>query len=387
MNSGAYCGYSAVCSFFFNFSAGRTSPIRYFWMTPKGGLNLAFTIIKKILTAIPVLFIVSIVLFLLLSVMPGDAADSMATADATAEEVEQLRESMGLNDPFYVQYFRWLTNVFRGDFGISLLNGASVTEKVVTRLPVTLELTLLAMLIAVAIALPMGVLSATHRNGILDAIASFVSMVGVAMPHFWLAMLLIILFAVNLNVLPASGFTPIDESLADNLRRMILPAFSVGLGFAATVMRQTRSNMIDVLNADYISTAKAKGLSSGVIVWKHGVRNALIPVITVIGMQTGRLFGGAIVIETIFGLPGLGTAIVNSIYSRDYQMTMGCVMMVAVIIILINTVVDILYVVIDPRVRSAKKGGAKCTVRELKAAPTSGRSCTASFRENLRCSV
>lgn len=320
---------------------------------------MAFTIIKKILTAIPVLFIVSIVLFLLLSVMPGDAADSMATADATAEEVEQLRESMGLNDPFYVQYFRWLTNVFRGDFGISLLNGASVTEKVVTRLPVTLELTLLAMLIAVAIALPMGVLSATHRNGILDAIASFVSMVGVAMPHFWLAMLLIILFAVNLNVLPASGFTPIDESLADNLRRMILPAFSVGLGFAATVMRQTRSNMIDVLNADYISTAKAKGLSSGVIVWKHGVRNALIPVITVIGMQTGRLFGGAIVIETIFGLPGLGTAIVNSIYSRDYQMTMGCVMMVAVIIILINTVVDILYVVIDPRVRSAKKGGAK----------------------------
>ena len=149
-----------------------------------------------------------------------------------------------------------------------------------------MELTLLAMLIAVAIALPMGVLSATHRNGILDAIASFVSMVGVAMPHFWLAMLLIILFAVNLNVLPASGFTPIDESLADNLRRMIMPAFSVGLGFAATVMRQTRSNMIDVLNADYISTAKAKGLSSGVIVWKHGVRNALIPVITVIGMQT-----------------------------------------------------------------------------------------------------
>lgn len=317
------------------------------------------TIIKKILTAIPVLLVVSIVLFLLLNVMPGDAADSMAAADATAEEIEQLREDMGLNDPIYIQYLKWLKNVLKGDFGISLLNAASVTEKIVTRLPVTLELTLLAMLIAVAIALPMGVLSATHRNSFLDTIASFVSMIGVAVPHFWLAMMLVILFAVNLHWLPASGFTPISEGLGDNLRRMILPAFSVGLGFAATVMRQTRSNMIDVLSADYISTAKAKGMSNAVIVWKHGVRNALIPVITVIGMQTGRLFGGAIVIESIFGLPGLGTAIVQSIYSRDYQMTMGCVMMVAVIIIVINTLVDILYVVIDPRTRSTGKGGAK----------------------------
>ena len=317
------------------------------------------TITKKILTAIPVLLIVSMVLFLLLNVMPGDAADSMAAADATAEEIAQLREDLGLNDPLYIQYFNWLRNVIKGDFGISLLNGASVTEKIATRLPVTLELTLLAMTIAVAIALPMGVLSATKRNSIFDTIASVFSMIGVAIPHFWLAMLLVILFAVKLHVLPASGFTPIDVSLAKNLRGMILPAFSVGLGFAATVMRQTRSNMIDVLSADYINTAKAKGMSNGVIVWKHGVRNALIPVVTVIGMQTGRLLGGAIVVESIFGLPGLGTAIVQSIFSRDYQMTMGCVMMVAIIIIAINTLVDILYVVIDPRTRSTRKGGAK----------------------------
>ena len=317
------------------------------------------TITKKILTAIPVLLIVSMVLFLLLNVMPGDAADSMAAADATAEEIAQLREDLGLNDPLYIQYFNWLRNVIKGDFGISLLNGASVTEKIATRLPVTLELTLLAMTIAVAIALPMGVLSATKRNSIFDTIASVFSMIGVAIPHFWLAMLLVILFAVKLHVLPASGFTPIDVSLAKNLRGMILPAFSVGLGFAATVMRQTRSNMIDVLSADYINTAKAKGMSNGVIVWKHGVRNALIPVVTVIGMQTGRLLGGAIVVESIFGLPGLGTAIVQSIFSRDYQMTMGCVMMVAIIIIAINTLVDILYVVIDPRTRSSRKGGAK----------------------------
>lgn len=247
----------------------------------------------------------------------------------------------------------------KGDFGISFLNGASVTEKIVTRLPVTLELTLLAMLIAVAIALPMGVLSATHRNSAIDAIASFISMIGVAVPHFWLAMMLIIIFSVNLHWLPASGFTPISQGLGKNLIKMIMPAFSVGLGFAATVMRQTRSNMIDVLGTDYISTAKAKGMSKSVVVWKHGVRNALIPVITVIGMQTGRLFGGAIVVETLFGLPGIGTAIVQSIFSRDYQMTMGCVMMVAVIIILINTIVDILYVIIDPRVRTTRKSGAK----------------------------
>ena len=320
---------------------------------------MLFSILKKILTAIPVLLVVSIVLFLLLNVMPGDAADSMSTMDATAEEVEALRESLGLNDPMYIQYLRWLKNVLKGDFGISFLNGASVTEKIVTRLPVTLELTLLAMLIAVAIALPMGVLSATHRNSAIDAIASFISMIGVAVPHFWLAMMLIIIFSVNLHWLPASGFTPISQGLGKNLIKMIMPAFSVGLGFAATVMRQTRSNMIDVLGTDYISTAKAKGMSKSVVVWKHGVRNALIPVITVIGMQTGRLFGGAIVVETLFGLPGIGTAIVQSIFSRDYQMTMGCVMMVAVIIILINTIVDILYVIIDPRVRATRKSGAK----------------------------
>lgn len=320
---------------------------------------MLFSILKKILTAIPVLLVVSVVLFLLLNVMPGDAADSMSTMDATAEEVEALRESLGLNDPMYIQYLRWLKNVLKGDFGISFLNGASVTEKIVTRLPVTLELTLLAMLIAVAIALPMGVLSATHRNSAIDAIASFISMIGVAVPHFWLAMMLIIIFSVNLHWLPASGFTPISQGLGKNLIKMIMPAFSVGLGFAATVMRQTRSNMIDVLGTDYISTAKAKGMSKSVVVWKHGVRNALIPVITVIGMQTGRLFGGAIVVETLFGLPGIGTAIVQSIFSRDYQMTMGCVMMVAVIIILINTIVDILYVIIDPRVRTTRKSGAK----------------------------
>lgn len=320
---------------------------------------MLFSILKKILTAIPVLLVVSIVLFLLLNVMPGDAADSMSTMDATAEEVEALRESLGLNDPMYIQYLRWLKNVLKGDFGISFLNGASVTEKIVTRLPVTLELTLLAMLIAVAIALPMGVLSATHRNSAIDAIASFISMIGVAVPHFWLAMMLIIIFSVNLHWLPASGFTPISQGLGKNLIKMIMPAFSVGLGFAATVMRQTRSNMIDVLGTDYISTAKAKGMSKSVVVWKHGVRNALIPVITVIGMQTGRLFGGAIVVETLFGLPGIGTAIVQSIFSRDYQMTMGCVMMVAAIIILINTIVDILYVIIDPRVRTTRKSGAK----------------------------
>ena len=320
---------------------------------------MLFSILKKILTAIPVLLVVSIVLFLLLNVMPGDAADSMSTMDATAEEVEALRDSLGLIDPMYIQYLRWLKNVLKGDFGISFLNGASVTEKIVTRLPVTLELTLLAMLIAVAIALPMGVLSATHRNSAIDAIASFISMIGVAVPHFWLAMMLIIIFSVNLHWLPASGFTPISQGLGKNLIKMIMPAFSVGLGFAATVMRQTRSNMIDVLGTDYISTAKAKGMSKSVVVWKHGVRNALIPVITVIGMQTGRLFGGAIVVETLFGLPGIGTAIVQSIFSRDYQMTMGCVMMVAVIIILINTIVDILYVIIDPRVRTTRKSGAK----------------------------
>ncbi len=310
---------------------------------------------KKLLTAIPVLLIVSIVLFILLNALPGDAADALASMDASPEEIEQMREDMGLNDPIYVKYWNWISDVAQGNFGTSLINGSSVSEKIEQRFPVTLELTLLAMIVAILIALPLGIASATHRNSFLDSVCSFFAMLGQAMPHFWLGMLMVLLFSVQLHWLPASGYVAISESLGKNLLRMLMPAVAIGFTFAATVMRQTRSAVLDVLDQDYISTAKAKGLPGRVIIWKHALKNALIPVVTVMGLQTGRLFGGAIVVETVFAMPGLGTAIVNSIYSRDYQVTLGCVMTVAIIIILINTLVDILYVVIDPRISHRQK--------------------------------
>lgn len=314
------------------------------------------SIVKKLLMTIPVLLVVSIVLFVLLNALPGDAADALASMDASPEEIAKIREDLGLNAPLVERYAKWILNVVKGNFGTSMINGASVSEKIAQRFPVTLELTLLAMVVAVLIALPLGIASATHRNGVLDGLSSFFAMIGQAAPHFWLGMLMVLLFSVRLGWLPASGYSPIEKGLGKNLERMIMPAFAIGFTFAAVVMRQTRSAMLDVLDQDYITTAKAKGLAGRLIVWKHALKNALIPVVTVMGMQTGRLFGGAIVIETVFAMPGLGTAIVDSIYARDYQVTLGCVMTVAIIIILINTLVDILYVIIDPRISRGGKG-------------------------------
>lgn len=313
-------------------------------------------IVKKLLTAIPVLLVVSVVLFVLLNALPGDAADALAAADASPEEIAALREELGLNDPAVVRYFKWIGGVIKGDFGKSLISGKPVTDAILQRFPITLELTLLAMFVAILIALPMGIASATHRNSFVDYICTVFAMIGQAVPHFWLGMLLVLFCSVYNSWLPASGYVPMAQSLSDNLIRMIMPAFAIGFSFAASVMRQTRSAVLDVLDQDYISTAKAKGLPGRIIVWKHALKNALIPVVTVMGMQTGRLFGGAIVVETVFTLPGLGTKIVESIFSRDYQVTLGFVMTVAIIIILINTIVDILYVVIDPRISHGKKG-------------------------------
>ncbi len=318
---------------------------------------MILSIIKKILAAIPILLVVSIVLFILLAILPGDAADSLASAEATPDEIEMLREKMGLNAPLHERYLLWLGNVIKGNLGTSVINGNSVMSKISQRLPVTMELTLLSMLVALLIALPLGIASATHRNGTLDTLSSILAMIGQAAPHFWLGMLMILLFSVKLHWLPASGFVWVEKGgLFNNLYHMIMPTFAIGFTFAVGIMRQTRSAMLDVLDQDYISTAKAKGLPVKGVVWKHALKNALIPIITVLGMQIGRLFGGAIVIETVFALPGLGTAIVESIYQRDYQVTLGCVMVVAVIIILINTSVDILYILIDPRISHASKG-------------------------------
>ena len=233
-------------------------------------------IVKKLLTAIPVLLVVSIVLFVLLNALPGDAADALAAADASPEEIAALREELGLNDPAVVRYFKWISGVVKGDFGKSLISGKPVTDAIVQRFPVTLELTLLAMIVAILIALPMGIASATHRNSFVDYICTVFAMIGQAVPHFWLGMLLVLFCSVYNSWLPASGYVTVERCVII-LIRMIMPAFAIGFSFAASVMRQTRSAVLDVLDQDYISTAKAKGLPGRIIVWKHALKNAPHP--------------------------------------------------------------------------------------------------------------
>lgn len=315
---------------------------------------MTWGIVKKILMMIPILLLVSIMLFLLLKALPGDAAGIASGVFASDEDIAAYREKMGLNKPLYVQYFNWLWNMLHGDFGVSLLTGKPVADKIAQRLPATLELALLAIICSVIIAIPLGILSAVYRNTGLDSAVSVFSLIGVSMPEFWLATLLVILFSLKLHVLPASGYVKFSENPLTNLKLMILPAVSIGVTYSAITMRQTRNAVLEVLDQDYIVTAKAKGLPGRLVIWKHALRNALIPVITVIGMQTGKLFAGAVVIETIFVIPGLGSEIVDSIMTRDYPITMAMIMIVAIIIIFINTFIDIIYGFIDPRVGRSK---------------------------------
>lgn len=313
-------------------------------------------IIKKLLSIIPLLLVISIVLFILINALPGDATMSLIGETADEEYVAQLREKMGLDKPVLLRYFSWLGDILHGDMGESLISSETVSEKIQMRLPITMEITLVSMLISVLIALPLGVLSAVKRGSWADTCGSVVSMLGVAMPSFWLGLLLVMYFAVNKGWLPASGFVSFSQDPVKNIRCIILPCLSIGFGFAATVMRQTRSSLLEVLQQDYIMTAQAKGLRERGVIWKHAMRNALIPVLTVTAMQVGRLIGGAVVTEAVFAIPGMGSAIVSSILNRDYPVAMGMIMVVATIVVLINTFVDVLYILIDPRVsiKSAK---------------------------------
>ena len=285
-------------------------------------------ILKKLLSVIPLLLIISIVLFILINALPGDATMSMIGETADEEYVAQLREKMGLDKPVVARYFSWLVDVLQGNLGESLVSSETVTQKIKMRLPIT-----------------------------LDTVGSVVSMLGVAMPSFWLGLLLVMYFSVQKGLLPASGFTSFSQDPVKNLRCIILPCVSIGFGFAATVMRQTRSSLLEVLQQDYIMTAQAKGLRNRIVIWKHAMRNALIPVLTVTAMQIGRLIGGAVVTEAVFAIPGMGSAIVSSVLNRDYPVAMGMIMVVAAIVVLINTFVDVLYILIDPRISVRPKKG------------------------------
>jgi peptide/nickel transport system permease protein len=302
---------------------------------------------------IPVLFFVSLIIFVLINLVPGDAARLFLGEEAPPDALAALRRELGLDRPLYVQYLRWVGGMFQGDFGHSFKDNRQVLATVLQKVPVTAELTGAALVIAWTIAIPAGVLAAWRRRTAVDYSASAAALTGLSIPNFWLGIMLIYLFAVHLRWLPASGFAPLTQDLGRNLKSMVMPAFVLGIIDAAVVMRQLRSSMLEVLSADYVRTANAKGLGQRAVLVRHALRNAVIPVVTVMGIRMGLLLGGAVITETIFALPGVGRLAVESIYGRDYPMLEGVVMFSALAVLVINLAVDVVYSLIDPRIKLA----------------------------------
>jgi peptide/nickel transport system permease protein len=295
--------------------------------------------------------LISLIVFTGVRMIPGDPARVLAGTEADAAGIEEIRQKYGLHEPLVVQYLKWVGLALRGDLGESIRTRQSVGATVLTKLPITVELAVLSLLVALAIAIPAGVIAAVRRNTIWDLLASGVSLCGVSVPNFWLGIMLILLVSVRLGWLPASGFVPIAEDPLGNLKRMLMPSLVLGTGLAAVLMRQTRNAMIEVLSADYIRTARSKGLAGWGVVVRHGLRNGLIPVVTILGLQTGALMGGAVVTESIFVLPGFGRLIVEAVFTRDYPVVQGVVLITASSYVLVNLLVDVSYSVLNPRIR------------------------------------
>ena len=307
--------------------------------------------IRRLVTLVPTLVFVSMLIFGLQQLLPGDPAQMLAGEDQNPELIAQLRAKMHLDEPLPVQYGYWIGGVLQGDLGESARTQQPVLELILQKLPVTLELALLSMLIALLIGLPAGVISAVKRGTVWDHGATVLGLSGLSMPNFWLGILMILLFSVELGWLPASGYVSPFENLKENLASMIMPAFVLGTGIAAVLMRHTRSSMLQVLAADYVRTARAKGLRERVVVMKHALRNALTPVITLGALELGTLLSGAVLTEQVFTIPGFGKLIIDAVFNRDYAVVQGVVLVTATAYILLNLMADMAYFVFNPRLR------------------------------------
>jgi len=314
-------------------------------------------LVRRVAISIVTLFVISLIVFAGVRMIPGDPARVMGGTDADAAGLAEIRQKYGLDDPIPVQYLRWIGLAVRGDLGESIRTRESVMWTVARKLPITMELALLSLLVALALAIPAGVFSAVRRNTVWDLLANAVSLCGLSVPSFWLGIMLILLLSVRLHWLPASGFVPLWENPLGNLQRMLMPAFVLGAGLAAVLMRQTRNSMIDILSADYIRTAWSKGLASRAVIFRHAFRNGLIPVVTILGLQTGALMGGAVVTEQIFVVPGFGRLIVEAVFTRDYPLVQGVVLITASAYVLVNLLVDLSYSVLNPRIRIGGAAG------------------------------
>jgi peptide/nickel transport system permease protein len=310
----------------------------------------------KFVELVVVVFVVSIFTFLLLHLLPGSPAQSILGASATPHAVDVLNKALNLERPVPVQYVDWIGRIVRGNFGTSYVNGQPVGQAILQHLPVTLELMVLSQLIAFAVAIPLGIWAAYRKNTWVDRIATGGSFALLALPPFILALIFVYVFAVRWHLFPATGFTPLSAGLFENLRTMILPALSLALGSVAIYVRVLRSEMITVLEENFITAARAKGMPSWWILLRHAFRPATFALVTVAGVNIGYLIGGSFIVEDIFALPGIGLLTVDSIFSRDYVTVQGCILVVAIGFVVINFLVDLLYPVLDPRTRDARIG-------------------------------
>jgi peptide/nickel transport system permease protein len=318
-------------------------------------------IIRRILQFIPVILLSTVLVFTVVRLAPGDPAAAQfgpRASDARyAEAIEAYRRKLGLDKPIPVQYVLWLRQVVQLDFGESIRSEQPVTEVILEKLPATLELMLAGILFGLVVGVPLAIVAARNRDSAINSVANVISVIGMAIPGFWLGMLLIWIFALQLKVLPASGYTPLTEDPVDNLRKLIMPAFTLGVYELALVTRFLRAEMVEVLNSDYIRTARAKGIKERMVMSRHALKNALIPLVTIIALEIGYLLGGVVVVEQVFGWPGIGWLIFQAISNRDYPIVQGIVILIAVGYSISNLLADIIYGYLDPRIHYESHSG------------------------------
>lgn len=309
--------------------------------------------LRRLGASLLALLLASMLVFGAIRALPGDPALALAGEERDPQSLAEVREKYGLDQPVPVQYWRWASLAARGDFGTSVRTGLEVRELITSRLPITIELALYSMLVAVLIGIPTGVLAAVRRGKPADYVGNAFGLIGLSVPNFWLGLMLILVFAVQLGWLPASGYVPFARDPLGNLERMLLPAIVLGTGLAAVLMRQMRSSMLETLDADYVRTARAKGLSERAVIGVHALRNSLITVVTIVGLQLGALLSGAVVTEQIFVIPGFGKLIVDGVFTRDFPVVQGVVLVSAAGYIVVNLAVDLVYSLLNPRIRVA----------------------------------
>jgi peptide/nickel transport system permease protein len=317
------------------------------------GADVGRYVAKRLLSLIPVLLGVSLIVFFLVRLIPGSALQMYlgTQVEATPEQMAELKRIFGEDKSLPILYVEWLGRILRGDFGVSLRTGREVLPDILARLPLSIELTLLSLFMALAIGIPQGILASLRKNPVLDVTNRVAGLLGLSLPQFWLASLMVLAFSGFKGWIPMGNYVSFSQAPLVNLKMLVLPALAIGIGLAAVIMRYTRNSMIEVLQQDYVRTAKAKGLQRRVVVFRHALKNAILPVITVAGFNTGYLLGGAIVIEEVFALPGMGRLALYAIYQRDYPVIQGIILMIAALFVLVNLLTDLIYALVDPRIR------------------------------------